>query len=182
MPQIPPLSYLLNNFPGPDRDGAAVAVLIGGSVQEHFEDENFPAYKNTCAIRVSRALNYGGDPIPKGVGGLSNPYMPGKKIRTDKGGDGYFYIYSVYDLRAYLTGRYGRSRRYKKSITQSELAGENVYGIIVFAFWHADIWDGTTCAYHNQGFGEAKVQEILVYPAPLGPGDFQAPGSDARAG
>lgn len=165
MPQIPSLANLLKDYPGADRDGAAVAVLIGGSVQKHFEDKNFKAYKDTCAIRVSRALNQGGDPIPQGGGKLSNPYMDHKKIRTDKGGDGRFYIYSVYDLRAYLTGRYGQPKRYKKTITQSELAAQNVKGIIVFAFWHADIWDGTSCAYHNGGFGQAKVQEILVYPS-----------------
>jgi hypothetical protein len=165
MPQIPSLSSLRANFPGDGNSAAAVAVLVGGSVQTHFENPNFKAYKDTCAIRVSRALNHGGDPIPQGGGGLSNPYMADKKIRTDKGGDGRFYIYSVYDLRAYLTGRYGQPKKYKKSITQTELAGENVKGVIVFAFWHADIWDGTTCLNHNGGFGQAKVQEILVYPS-----------------
>ncbi len=165
MPQIPAITQLIDNFPDGKRDGAAVAVLIGGSVQEHFEDEKFKAYKDTCAIRVSRALNVGGDPIPKGGGKLANPYMADKKIRTDKGGDGKFYIYSVYDLRAYLSGRYGQPKKYKRSITQEELAKENVKGIIVFAFWHADIWNGTSCVYHNNGFGQPKVQEILVYPS-----------------
>jgi hypothetical protein len=165
MPQIPTLESLLKDYPGKGNDGAAVAVLVGGSVQTHFEDANFPAYKDTCAIRVSRALNTGGDPIPKGGNGLPNPYMTPKKIRTDKGGDEKFYIYSVYDLRAYLDGRYGNAKKYKKTITQADLAKENVKGIIVFAYWHADIWDGTTCRYHNNGFGQSKVQEILVYPA-----------------
>lgn len=165
MPQIPTMANLLKTFPGSGNEAAAVAVLVGGQVKEHFEDEKFSAYKNTCAIRVSRALNYGGDPVPKGGGGLSNPYMDNKKIRTDKGGDGNYYIYSVYDLCAYLTGRYGHPKRFKNTLTQSELAAKNVKGIIVFAFVHADIWNGTTCAYHNEEFGQAKVQEILIYPA-----------------
>jgi hypothetical protein len=157
MPQVPPLAKLLANFPGRGNEPAAVAVLVGGSVQKNFEDKSFTDYKNTCAIRVSRALNYGGDPIPKGGGGL--------KVRTDVGGDGRFYIYSVYDLRTYLTGRYGHPKQFKSTITQDELANENVKGIILFAFPHSDIWDGSSCAYHNEEFGKAKVQEILVYPA-----------------
>ena len=85
MPQIPSLTQLIANFPDGKSDGAAVAVLIGGSVQQHFEDENFKAYKDTCAIRVSRALNLGGDPIPRGGSGLTNPYMADKKYPDGQG-------------------------------------------------------------------------------------------------
>lgn len=165
MPSIPKLETLLAHFPGEGNEAAAVAVLIGGSVQKNFEDPKFTAYKDTCAIRVSHALNLGGDPIAKGGGGLPNPYMDNKKIRTDVGGNGKFYIYSVYDFNAYLSGRYGKPKKYKKTITQEQLAAENVKGIIVFAFWHTDIWDGTTCRNHNGGFGQSKVQEILLYPS-----------------
>lgn len=165
MAKVPSLSKLLDNYPDGKLDGAAVAVLIGGSVRKHFEDPKFAAYKNTCAIRVSRALNYAGQPIPWAGGGLPNPYMADKKIRTDGGGDKRHYIYSVYDLRAYLTGKYGQPRKFSAAITQQELAKKGLQGIIVFAFYHADVWKGDTCAYHNGGFGEPKVQEVLVYPS-----------------
>jgi hypothetical protein len=165
MPAIPGIQDLLRNFPNAELSGEAVAVLIGGRVQRNLQASNFDAYKDTCAIRVSRALNYGGDPIPRGGAGVHNPYMPDKKVRTDRGGDGYSYIYSVYDLRAYLTARYGQPRKYRKSITQAELVAERTSGIIIFAFWHADLWNGKTCAYHNRGFGEPKVEEIVIFGA-----------------
>jgi hypothetical protein len=166
MPSIPSVKNLLRYFPNAEINGDAVAVLVGGAVQRNFEDKSFEGYKDTCAIRVSRALNFGGDPIPTRGGGVANPYIKAGKVRTDRGGDGYSYIFSVYDLRAYLSTRYGQPRRYKKTVTQHDLAAENTAGIIIFAFWHADIWDGSTCAYHNRGFGESKVQEIVVFPAP----------------
>lgn len=165
MAKVPSLAKLLENYPDGKLDGAAVAVLIGGSVRKNFEDKSFTAYKDTCAIRVSRALNYGGQPIPRAGGGLPNPYMSPKKIRTDVGGDKKFYVYSVYDLRAYLTGKYGHPKKFGAATTQEELAKKGLQGIIVFAYYHADIWKGDTCAYHNGGFGEPKVQEILVYPS-----------------
>ncbi|MFO0956490.1 MAG: hypothetical protein U0800_03375 [Isosphaeraceae bacterium] len=98
MPKVPSLQKLLENYPDGKLDGAAVAVLVGGVVRKNFEDEKFTAYKNTCAIRVSRALNYGGKPIAWAGGGLANPYMDDKKIRTHAGDDKKAYIYGVYDL------------------------------------------------------------------------------------
>jgi hypothetical protein len=164
MPHIPSLTKLLANYPGAVyTSGDSVAELIGGTVKANFTNPQYAAYKNTCAIRVSRALNYGGDPIPFAGAGLPNPHMADRKIRTDKGGDGQWYIYSVYDMRAYLSGRYGHPKRFAGTAKKSDLAG--IKGIIAFAAWHVDIWDGTTCGYHNDGFGNAAVgkQDIVVW-------------------
>jgi Type VI secretion system (T6SS), amidase effector protein 4 len=164
MPQIPSVATLVKNYPTGSADAAA--KLVGGTVEANYSNPKYKAYKNTCAIRVSRALNYAGDPIPAAGGGISNPFMKDKKIRTDKGGDGKRYIYSTYDIRAYLTGRYGQPKRFPGTATKADLAG--VKGIIAFGFFHIDVWDGSKCAGHDEGFGNAAVvsREILVWQAP----------------
>jgi hypothetical protein len=164
MAHIPSVANLFAHYPTGTPD--AVAKLIGGTVEKNFVNPKFTSYKNTCAIRVSRALNYAGDPIPAAGGGLSNPFMKDKKIRTDKGGDGKRYIYSTYDIRAYLIGRYGHPKRFPGTATKADLAG--VQGIVAFAFFHVDVWNGSKCAGHDGGFGDSHVVggEILVWRAP----------------
>jgi hypothetical protein len=112
----------------PKGESGAVKELIGGNV-------NLGWVTNTCAIRVSRALNYGGDPIRD----------TGAGVNTIRGGDGKRYIYRVAELRSYLTHKYG-----PPEIIRSPGAGKR--GIIIFevSIWsdatgHADLWDGNTC-------------------------------------
>jgi hypothetical protein len=160
MAKLPALGDLIASYPAGTPE--SVATLIGGTVKSNYFDPKYTAYKDTCAIRVSRALNYAGDPIPAAGGGLSNPYMDDKKIRTDKGADGKWYIYSTYDLRAYFLGRYGKPTKvFPGTATKADLA--KTTGLVAFGFWHFDIWDGTKCAGHDGGFGNAKVKEILVW-------------------
>lgn len=66
-----------------------VLKLIGGKV----EDNNF---SNTCAIRVSRSLNYSGHFIS---------YLPPNL--TVSGSDGKWYIYRVVELIKYLEKNFG---------------------------------------------------------------------------
>lgn len=164
MPHIPSLFNLIAQYPTGAADG--VVEAIGGTVETNYSNPAFKEYKNTCAIRVSRALNYAGDPIPAAGGGISNPYMTHHRIRADKGGDGKWYIYSTYDIRAYLTGRYMQPKRFPGTATKADL--EKIKGIMAFGFYHIDVWDGSFCAGHDGGFGNAAVvkQEILVWPAP----------------
>lgn len=163
MPQIPPLAELEKHYPGPGGGSAeSVVALVGGTVKKNFDES--AAYRDTCCVRVSRSLNYGGDPIPAAGGGIANPYMDHKRVRTYKGGDGKWYICSCYDIRAYLVGRYGHAKkanRFPGTASMEDLAG--VTGIIAFGFWHIDIWNGTSCVGHNRGFSNAKVREILVW-------------------
>jgi hypothetical protein len=83
------------------------------------------------------------------------------KVRASKGGDNKWYIYSCYDLRVYLQNRYGHAKRFG-SFETSDLSG--VRGVIMFAFRHVDLWNGTEVRY-NTDFtdGTKKVQEILVW-------------------
>lgn len=164
MPHIPPLAELTKNYPGPNGGSPeSVVALIGGVVEKNFNDPNYPAYKDTCCIRVSRSLNYGGDPIPVAGGGIANPYMDHKRIRTDKGGDAKWYIYSCYDMRAYLVGRFGTPKSFAGTAAMTDLA--DITGIIAFGFWHVDVWNGSSCVGHNRGFNNPKVKEILVWKA-----------------
>ena len=54
---LPPFGLLWANHPT-DHDPEAVKRMIGGRV-------NLPWITNTCAIRMSHALNHAGSPIPK---------------------------------------------------------------------------------------------------------------------
>jgi len=111
-----------------------VFKLIGGKVQAN----NFA---NSCAIRVSRSLNYSGQSIK---------YIPPNL--TVSGSDGRWYIYRVKELIKYLKENYGEpdvsviNKPY-----QERFKGEK--GIIVFeidawddASGHATLWDGATCS------------------------------------
>jgi hypothetical protein len=70
---------------------------IGGSVGKKYVDGN------TCAARVSWALNYGGAPI-SGHGEKNNPETTFKA----KKGDGKNYIVWVPSLQSYLTSQWGK--------------------------------------------------------------------------
>lgn len=156
MPKIPSLKLLKEKYPlGTGQD---VATLVGGTVESNYNDPKYTAYKDTCAIRVSRALNYAGDPIPP-TGNLDNPYTKGK-VRNDKGGDKKRYIYSTYDIRVYLNTRYGHAKKFKSSAKPEDLSG--VKGIIAFGFLHIDLWDGTSCHNHCY-FGDSRIANDSIY-------------------
>ena len=104
-----------------------------------FVGSNF--IENSCAIRVSRSLNYSGHKVK---------YIPPNL--TVSGGDGNWYIYRVKELVKYLRSSYGEpdivveSKPYQNSF-------KNKKGIIVFevdgwsdASGHATLWNGVTCS------------------------------------
>jgi hypothetical protein len=140
-----------------------VAALIGVSV-----GSNILKYKwDTCCIRLSQALNTSGVPID-GFQNMASPYIgiPKAKVRASRGGDNGWYIYSCYDLRAYLESRFGYAKRFG-SFESSALSSER--GIIMFGFRHVDLWDGTDVRY-NTDFtdGTKTVSEIRVWQTPAG--------------
>ncbi|MDD4599296.1 MAG: T6SS effector amidase Tae4 family protein, partial [Lentimicrobiaceae bacterium] len=92
----PKFDDLLANYPTDPNDpmadmvGEDVYNLIGGQVlSEHNRDPN--AYRNACALRTSRALNYAGTDIPK---------IPGKTL---VGADGKNYFYRASDLYKWMS-------------------------------------------------------------------------------
>jgi len=156
MPKIPSVTKLQTNYPSGTVD--QIAKLVGGEVEKNLLNAKFTSYKDTCAIRVSRALNYGGDPIPY-IGSIDNPYVKGK-LRANKGSDDKRYIYSTYDMRVYLNVRYGYGKKFKSTVTATDLAG--VKGIIAFGFLHLDIWDGTGCSGHCY-FSDSRIANDNIY-------------------
>lgn len=108
--------------------------LIGGKVQAN----NFA---NSCAIRISRSLNYSGFPIA---------YIPPNL--TVSGNDKKWYIYRVKELIRYLKMQFGEpdfvveNKPYEKELKSKK-------GIIIFdvdvwddASGHATLWDGKICS------------------------------------
>ena len=124
---IPAFSSLWAHYP--HGDSVSVKRQIGGNV-------NLAWVTNTCVIRISRAFNKAGAPIPSTVPGLS----------TIRGGDGKRYAYRVREFRRFLETR----------VRPADLTGDvsGAKGIILFevsgwsdATGHFDLWDGSNCAH-----------------------------------
>jgi hypothetical protein len=86
--------------------------LIGGPLLDWYNEtqtNNDPnddlSLCNTCAVRISRALNY--------TKGLEIPAKPGNGIETFKGGDGLNYIINATHMAKYLTENFGKKSFYK---------------------------------------------------------------------
>lgn len=149
----------LHHFTGPF---SMVPDLIGGMVKHNLEDPKQPEYKDSCAIRISHALNLSNQPIRKMAvirvsSGRNKKGMKGK----------IWYIYSVIDMKRYLELTYGTPdvefRGKKGRLTKEKLKGQPK-GIILFTGHHVDLWDGTTCNFHNDSFVDAA--EILIWATP----------------
>ena len=119
------------NYPTPE----SAKELIGGNVNDDW-------ITNTCAIRLSRTLNYNGIPVPGNFAGLN----------TVKGGDGKRYAFRVRELHSWLDHVLGspdfdRKKKEGEAFDKSGLA--SLRGIIGFhihfadATGHLDLWDGT---------------------------------------
>jgi hypothetical protein len=112
-----------------------VATLIGGNCGDNITKYDW----DTCCIRLSRSLNYSARPVT-GFSGIANPGLgPTTKVRASKGGDDKWYIYSCYDLRAYLETRFGYAKKFKGGFADVDLSG--VKGVILFGMRHSDLWE-----------------------------------------
>jgi len=165
----PSYDKLKENYPGDGYSSKDVYNMIGGEVAKHyFSDENTGAEANSCALRLSRALNRSGSDI--------NPnLLPNAKYWT--GADGKFYMMRVADMQKYLTLVYGEPDIVKTSgktdITPSDFGGNK--GIIDFnvsgwqdATGHLTLFNGNTCehdCYFQQDLnaeGEDKIKTTKV--------------------
>ena len=153
--ELPPFEALRASYPN-DPTPLDIANRIAGRVGENLKSPAMPEYKNTCAIRVSRALNYAGHLVRSHVA----------NARVNSGGDGRWYVYGVRDLNRYLTAVYGPPDVEKKgetqgSVTAQDLLGEQ--GIIEFDSYHMDLFDGTTCVHACYFYA---VKAIRLWRAP----------------
>lgn len=116
-------------------DPQDVKNLIGGNV-------NAVWITNTCAIRMSRALNYSGIVLPKSAHGM----------HTVSGSDAKRYAYRVRELRSWLNVTldppiFDISKKAGTAFDKSTIAGFK--GIIAFdiafsdATGHLDLWDSS---------------------------------------
>lgn len=127
MGSLPRFDLLWANYPDDD-DPEAVKRMIGGGVDR-------PWITNTCAIRMSYALDRAGSPIPRGYPGLS----------TVQGADGRWYAFRVRELVRYLEREFAPA--HVSGTSKPEFQGRR--GILVFevdgwndATGHIDVWNG----------------------------------------
>jgi Type VI secretion system (T6SS), amidase effector protein 4 len=140
----PTFQTLWNNYPT-GSDSSAFGKLIGGKVQVNIDGGFF---KNTCVLRVSRALNLSGDTIPANNSSLA----------VSSGADKNWYAYRVSEFHEYMLGKYGTpisSKGNGKDSPPAAMVGKK--GIIEFKFkfgnpddpangtGHFDLWDGKAC-------------------------------------
>jgi hypothetical protein len=115
-------------------DSAEVKKMIGGDVDAKY-------ITNTCAIRLSHALNYHGFPVPGGFADLL----------TVRGADKKRYALRVKQMRPWLNYRIGKpdfdlKKKAGTAFDKALIAKRN--GIIGFdiafgdATGHLDLWDG----------------------------------------
>lgn len=152
---LPSFEALRATYPN-DPTPLDIANRIGGRVGENLKNPAMPEYKNTCAIRVSRALNYAGHLVKSGV----------DKARVNSGGDGRWYVYGVRDLNRYLTTVYGDPDVVKTGASMGEVTGTDIAGekgIIEFDSYHMDLWDGSNCVHACYFYA---VKTIRIWRAP----------------
>ena len=130
---------------------------IGGKVAYNFETNG--NFKNTCAIRMSRSLNYSGVKIdfikPKN-----------RQSITGSGEDHNWYFYTVEGLSKFIVSRFGNP---EFEGTYDELQSLGLKGIVQFsdcgftnATGHFDLYDGNKCYNHCYGDHCNKVKLWLL--------------------
>jgi hypothetical protein len=157
--KLAPLADMWTQYPTDSK--SAVATLVGGTCGDNITKYDW----DTCCIRLSHALNYSARPV-EGFSGIANPGLgPTAKVRASKGGDNKWYIYSCYDMRAYLEVRFGLPKTFHHAFEDVDLSG--LKGIILFGMRHSDLWDGSQVRY-NTDFtdGTKTVSEIRIWKTP----------------
>ena len=159
MKKLPSWAELQKNFP--NKDAKDVFTEIGGKVKLNYD---IGVFKNACATRVSKALNYslGNHEIPffKTKGSDGNDI-----VQVSSGGKKLWYIYRVKALIEYLTKNYGAPKVIDAGKYKQTLKGKS--GIIIFeikgwsdATGHADLWDGGKVVRDDYG---DKAYNILFW-------------------
>lgn len=115
-------------------DPATVKSMVGGNVDAGW-------ITNTCAIRMSRALNYSGISVPSSFKGMS----------TVKGGDGKRYAFRVREMRPWLDATLDTPAfelKKKAGVAFDKATIASLKGLLAFdiafpdATGHLDLWDG----------------------------------------
>jgi hypothetical protein len=152
-----------NAYPNPDGGADEAKRTIGGGA-------NVSWITNTCTIRISRAFNYGGYPIPE---------RSGDEITTVRGADGLAYAIRVREFVRWFRRKIGPP---DLEYTYQPPGGDvpdtfrGHQGLIAFevdgwtdATGHLDLWNGQSCR-HAEYFNRAShVMLWEIANAPTGP-------------
>ena len=122
-------------------DYQGVYDLVGGNVAA-LRRSNPDDYTNACALRMSRAFNYGSYQVPSGT------ITPRTNIYRVRGGDGLPYIMRVTGVIDFIRHNWGQP---DKTLTPAQSATLNgLKGLIVIevqgwgdATGHVTLWDGS---------------------------------------
>ena len=135
MATLPSFAVLRQHYP--DQDPDTVKRTIGGKVDADW-------ITNTCAVRMSRALNYSGIAVPSGAQGL----------HVISGADAKWYSYRMHELEQWIGATFGAPDLTKSSQPQrADFAG--IKGIVAFdihfgdASGHIDLWDGASYIHQS---------------------------------
>ncbi|USE84081.1 type VI secretion system amidase effector protein Tae4 [Acinetobacter tibetensis] len=155
-----PLFYeLWKNYPikmaAPD-----VYQTVGGQAFALYQ-ENPTGYANACALRLSKALNYGGMPIKQTTKGY--------KV---KGKDNKPYLLRVKEMISFVENNLGKADITLRPKNNEDVSSQlsNKKGIIIFkvsgwgdATGHVTLWNGNDCGdscyfvHHQQGVTTTEV-------------------------
>jgi hypothetical protein len=155
------------NGNGGDLPAAEVYALVGGQIFAMYQS-NPEKFKNACALRISRALNYSGVQIPN---------VPNS---TFAGGDGKYYFLSAARLFNWMVKTFGTSSAIilsrsdggaDGSLFQAQLAGNKGIYIMQAAYpgefhatGHASLFDGNQCISNHCYFNaRGGVEKIILW-------------------
>lgn len=136
---------------------------VGGQALALFQD-NPTGYANACALRLSKALNYGGMPIKQTTKGY--------KV---KGGDNKIYLLRVKEMIAFIENNLGKADVTLQPKNNQDVSSQlvNKKGIIIFkvsgwgdASGHVTLWNGNDCGdscYFTHNQPNVITTEILFW-------------------
>lgn len=139
----PNFALMWQNFPDHAKYPTLTALFnsIGGQLVRNVGVPGFGPSGNTCAVRMSRALNYSTMPI-------SSKEVAALKLATLKGADDMPYLFRVRELNTYLHAALGVKPQTVSAGFDSVFAKSR--GIVSFkiegwtdASGHFALWDGT---------------------------------------
>jgi Type VI secretion system (T6SS), amidase effector protein 4 len=139
----PDFDLMWRNFPDHSKypNLETLHKFIGGQLANNINVPGFGPNGNTCAVRMSRALNYGALPI-------SAKLIASLGLHTIKGADSKPYLFRVRELKTYLRNAIGV--RPTSATKNFDTAFSGTRGIVAFdvtgwsdASGHVALWDGS---------------------------------------
>lgn len=155
---LPPFESLWLNYPL--GTVPQVKQAIGGAVDDTAGGK--PWILNTCTIRMSRAFNYSGQPVPGP--GVAKSY--GMLVIR---GDHKWYALRVAEFGKYMLAKYGKPTVSVANPTSIPDEMTTKRGVIQFvihfsdATGHFDLWDGETCRYETFFGTSYPIQKVNLW-------------------